>query len=337
MTAWETTAQPAMVDATAVRRHRLGFAVKAAGAPQLKSHDMRRWASEPSLAVSIACLQAMVAHLVAIDIRCYRIADSFVPYGTHPDHPRFHGQVDAHSGELARVGALLRDAGIRLTNHPGQYTVLNSERREVRESAARDLSLHAALFDAMGLGAESVVVLHVGSAGGGLAAARERFLRAVDALPSHARARLVIENDDRTWCLADVLEIAADTGLRVVFDNLHHFCHDPHGIPEREGVAAALATWPAGETPKVHFSSPRLSVEPATRATPLPALPTLPSHADLVDPLAFLPFMRGSLAHARDVDIMIEAKAKARAAVQLRDQIVQRGMTWRDGAFELPA
>ena len=79
--------------------------------------------------------------------------------------------------QLARVGARASALGIRLTTHPGQYTVLNSEDEGIRRLAAAELEVQAELMDGMGLGPESVVILHVGGAAGGRAAAFDRFER----------------------------------------------------------------------------------------------------------------------------------------------------------------
>lgn len=311
---------------------RLGFAVKMVSSPGLQSHDTRRHASEPHLRVSIERLHAILGELDRLDIRMYRIADSFVPYATHPDLPRFHGQVEECAEELAALGERLRALDVRLTNHPGQYTVLNSAREEVAQKAAWDLDQHAALFDAMGLDEQAVVVLHVGSTADGLTASRERFLRAVEGLSDRARARLVVENDDRSWSCTQVLEIARSAGLRMVFDTLHHFCHDPEGMPAGEALAAALATWPLGTVPKVHVSSPRLDADwPAPKGSP-PKAPELRAHADHIDPMWFIQWLERDVAAAgRDFDVMVEAKAKDTAVLRLRDVLVARGFGWERG------
>src|ERR687884_718059 len=101
------------------------------------------------------------------DIRMYRFSAGIAPYATHPDLPQFHGQVGECAEELAAFGARARELGIRLTTHPGQYIVLNSENPDTVEASIRDIELQAALFDAMGMGPESVTVLHVGGAAGG--------------------------------------------------------------------------------------------------------------------------------------------------------------------------
>jgi UV DNA damage repair endonuclease len=117
----------------------------------------------------------------------------------------------------------------------------------------------------MGLGPEAVVVLHVGGAAGGIDAALDRFERGFEQLSEAARARLVIENDDRTFALRDVLPLARRIGRPVAWDILHHHCHDPERIPDREALELAIATWPDGVRPKIHFSSPKTAVDERTR------------------------------------------------------------------------
>jgi UV DNA damage endonuclease len=309
---------------------RLGFAVKVLGAGGLASHDTRRWRSGPSLGVSLDRLEAVLAYLDDVDIRFYRMATGLAPYASHPDLPAFRDAPRRFAARLAEVGARARAQGVRLTSHPGQYTVLNSEDAEVRRLAVVELEVQAELMDAMGLGPESVVVLHVGGAAGGTGAALDRFERGFDALSEAARARLVVENDDRSFSLADVLPLSERIGRPVVWDVLHHHCHDPQRIPDREALERALATWPAGVTPKIHFSSPKTAVEErrrrvGRRVERSVVLPQLRAHADTIDPIAFEAFLRGTAA-GLDFDVMLEAKAKDLALLRLREQLAARGL-----------
>jgi UV DNA damage endonuclease len=315
---------------------RLGFAVKVLGEGGLPSHDARRWQSGPHLRTSLEYLRAILAYLDRHDIRMYRMATALAPYASHPELTAFHGQVEECADELAEVGALARGLGVRLSTHPGQYTVLNSETDDVRRAAVAELEVQAALLDAMGLGPEAVVVLHVGGAAGGHAAATDRFLAGFDLLGESARARLVLENDDRVFGLRDTLAVAGRAGVPVVFDLHHHHCHDPEGIADREALELALATWPAGVRPKIHFSSPRLDVgerrrRVGRRVERAPLLPDARLHADLIDPMAFEQFLRHTAARL-DFDVMLEAKAKDLALLRLRDQMTARGIpfpSWR--------
>lgn len=315
--------------------YRLGFAVKVLGAGGLASHDTRRWQSAPHLRVSLGRLAAIFDYLEAEDVRMYRMASGLVPYGSHPEMPGFRGQVEECAAELAALGERARAADLRLSFHPGQYVVLNSEDEAVRRAAALDLELQASVLDAMGLGPEAVVVLHVGGGAGGTGAALDRFVAGLELLSDTARERLVVENDDRRFGLADVLALAERAGLRVVWDAHHHRCHDPEQTPSDEALRLALATWPEGVTPKVHYSSPRTAVEErktrrGRRVERRIVLPPLRAHADLIDPIGFEAFLRGSAA-GLELDVMLEAKAKDLALIRLREQLGERGFGWESG------
>jgi UV DNA damage endonuclease len=319
--------------------HRLGFAVKVLGDGGLPSHDTRRWESGPHLEVSLERLRVIIDRLEARDIRMYRMATALAPYASHPELPHFHEQVDECREELHELGVLARTRAIRLSTHPGQYTVLNSEDPAVQEAARAELEVQAALLDAMDQPRESVVVLHVGGSAGGTAASLGRFKRGFEKLSERARARLAIENDDRSFALVDVLELARECALPVVWDVLHHRCLDPAGLPDDEALRLALASWPEGVLPKIHYSSPRLDVEEQARREGRRVrrrlvLPQLRAHADLVDPIGFEDFLRYAAAGC-DFDVMLEAKAKDLALMRLRDQLAARGFGVADGFGEL--
>ena len=316
-------------------RHRLGFAVKVLGDGGLPSHDTRRWQSGPHLRHSLEMLGAILDRLERDDVRMYRMPTQLAPYATLPGHPEFHGQVEECAEELAAVGGRARELGVRLSTHPGQYTVLNSENPDTQAAAVAELEVQGALFDALGLGPEAVVVLHVGGAAGGAQAARDRFAAGFERLSESARRRLVIENDDRSFGLVDVLPLAREVGRPVVFDVLHHHCLDPEGLRVGEALELALDTWPAGVRPKIHYSSPRTALgererKVGRRTERIPVVPQLRAHADTIDPIGFEELLRGPMG-ARDVDIMLEAKAKDLALGALRDHLVGRGFAWEAG------
>ncbi len=308
---------------------KLGFAVKILG-EELPTHDSRRWQSNPHLRWSIEALHAVFDFLERRSIRMYRMSPALAPYATHPDLPQFHGQVAECRDELAVLGERARSLGLRLSTHPGQYVVLNSERPDVQTAALRDMELQAEVLDAMGLGPEAVSILHVGGAAGGHSAALERFERGFERLSERARERLVVENDDRTFALGDVLELHRRTGVKVVWDILHHHCNDPEGIPDREALELALATWPAGVRPKIHYSTPKTALEERRRKVGRRVerswvLPQLRAHADMIDPIGFEQFARETAA-GLEFDVMLEAKGKDLALQRLRDQLELRGL-----------
>ena len=307
---------------------RLGFAVKVLGEGGLPTHDARRWQSGPHLRWSVEALHGVFDYLERAGIDMYRMTASLAPYATHPDMPQFHDQVAEAREELAGLGARARELGLRLSSHPSQYIVLNSEDPAVAAGAVRDVELQTEILDGMGLGPEAVVVLHVGGAAGGFDAALDRWVAGWDKLSERARERLVVENDDRTFGLCHVLELHERTGVKVVWDILHHHCNDPDAIPDREALEKALATWPAGVTPKIHYSTPKTAMEEKRRKVGRRVekswvLPQLRAHADVIDPIAFEHFLRETAA-GLEFDVMLEAKAKDLALLRLRDQLATR-------------
>ena len=194
----------------------LGFPEKVLGEGGLPERDARRWQSEPHLRVSLERLEAIFGYLDRHDLRMYRMSQGLAPYASHPNLPQFHGQVEQCAGELERLGARARELGLRLSMHTSPYVVLSSGRGEVLAASIAELSWQARLFDLMGLGPEAVIVVHVGSS------AAERFVPGFARLPEHAQRRVVIENDDKTASLKEVLDLAREVGRPVVFDVMHH-------------------------------------------------------------------------------------------------------------------
>jgi UV DNA damage endonuclease len=297
---------------------RLGFPVQILGQEGLKSHDARRWQSKPHLRVSLGYLREVFAYLDEQDIRMYRMASGLAPYATHPDHPEFHGQVAECADELAELGQVARQMGLRLSFHPSQYIVLNAPDEDLAARSAADVEVQAAILEAMGLGDEAVVVLHVGGVYGNRDAALARFARHYERLSPVARRRLVLENDDGRFGVGDVLWLHDRIGVRAVFDMHHLHCCNPDGMNVVEAAQASLDTWQGWEArPKVHFSSPRTDwgfrygsceEEPGT--------PNWKSHAEFADPFAFIAFYR-TLADVAP-DVMLEAKAKDIAVMALQ-------------------
>lgn len=180
----------------------------------------------------------------------------------------------------------------------------------------------------MDLPAEAVVVTHVGGVYGEREAAIQRFVDNFKSLAEPARRRLVLENDDVSFGVRDVLLIHQATGIRCIFDHQHHSIINPDERDPVEAAAAMLATWPADCRPKIHFSTPRLEnriIERRDKATgkivKSEATPLARQHADLIDPDIFIPWARQVLERGREFDVMCEAKSKDLAVIQLRQDL----------------
>lgn len=306
--------------------HRLGFACVVLGRPGLKAHDARRWQNEPHLRVSIGYLHAIFDYLNDVDIRMYRLSSGVAPYITHRELPQFWNQIEECRAELAELGAKARRYGLRLSSHPGQYSLLNAQDEQVYQDSLRDFDYHVALLDAMGMPDDNKVITHVGGVYGDKEASRDRFAARYPNLPERVRARLILENDETHYGLPDVLWIQRRTGVPICWDWLHHAVNNPAAIPADEATRLAVATWPDDQRPKIHYSSQRREprmVARKNRKTGERVLVAAPAavgqHADDIEAGEFADY----LASVRGLafDIMLEAKNKDLALLKLRAEI----------------
>lgn len=313
---------------TGIASNRLGFVVKALGRPGLKSNDARRWQNEPHLRISLGYLHQMVDYLDESGIRMYRISSDIAPYITHPDMPQFHGQIEESAAELAALGERLRALDIRVSMHPSQYIVLNSPNERVAESAVADFEYHARFLDGLGAGPDAKIVTHVGGVYGDRAVAMDRFVARYDALSERVRARLALENDEISYPVGDIRAIHERCGIPLVFDILHHRVNNPDGVTDAAACRSCLATWPTGETPKIHFSSQRVLARTQPTGSERGAKSAKPGeHDDWIDGDDFV----GLLRQLRDerFDVMLEAKQKDLALFKLRDAVSAAGLRER--------
>ena len=323
---------------------RFGFAVKVLGQPGLKSNDTRRWQSEPHLRVSLTYLHAIFDYLQQHQITMYRMSSDVAPYVTHPDMPQFHHQLAECAAELAELGARARAQGLRLSFHPSQFVVLNSPDPSLVQKSVADLVAQAEILDRMELGPEAVLIIHVGGVYGDKVGGRDRWVATYETLPEPVRRRLVLENDDTRFSVADILDIHARTGVPLVFDYQHHWCNNPERVDLRNGLEQCVRSWPDNVRPKIHYSSPRTEMRTlkrqvaGTRRTEEVQLPPIwTGHADYLNPFEFITFMRtaGDLVF----DVMLEAKVKDLALRRIRQDLQRYGpaLALRFGLAPLPA
>ncbi len=298
---------------------RIGFACVVLGI-DVRAHDARRPENGPHLRTSLEYVRQILAYCGEQGIRMYRLSSNIAPYFTDPKRPQFGNQLAEAREDLARTGALARELDIRLSSHPGQYTVLNSPTPAIRAAAVRELQYHADVLDMMALPPTAKMILHIGGVYGDKPTALARFIEHYRELPDSIRARLVIENDDRLYSVGDALVVHEATGVPVVFDNLHHALNGTPGLDEHSALATCLATWPAAVTPKTHYSDATTELtEVKVKGKPARLQAARPgAHADYIDPVAFAAYVQAA-ADLRDFDVMFEAKAKDQAVLRIMD------------------
>ena len=229
---------------------RLGYVAIALGSGATTNRTCRLHNATPArlrdlIAANLAGLRATLEYTASRDIRLYRISSQLVPFASHPVNRL--AWWEEFAAELAELRSLIRHHDLRVSMHPGQYTVLGSPRPGVVEAAVAELAWHARLLDALGTGHADKIVLHLGGAYGDRDAAVGRFAAVVAGLPAAVRRRLALEHDEHTFAAEEVLAVARRTGLPVVFDWLHHAAHPGTARGETPcGGWSPLASPPGG-------------------------------------------------------------------------------------------
>ena len=153
---------------------------------------------------------------------------------------------------LSQAGNAFRAGGVRVTTHPGQFTVLSSDNTDTVKNAVRELEAHAWIFDAMGFPQTPYAAINIH---GGKSNRTEKLINNILSLSHNVRNRLSLENDESCYNIVDLLTVHEATGVPVCWDSHHHKFNDA-GLSADEACNLAIRTW--GKTdckPLQHLSN----------------------------------------------------------------------------------
>lgn len=252
-------------------------------------------------------LMDLLAYNVEHHIFLYRLPSEFVPLATHSVAADWDWAKE-FAWDFQKAGEFIRRNGMRVTAHPGHYSILNSDKPAVLESTVADFSYHARVFDLLGLDDNSVLVTHVGGIYEDKTAALDRFATNFESLPENVKKRLVVENDDTSFSMREVLELCERIGVPMVLDIHHHMCLSD-GENWVDYLPRIIQTW-GNRTPKMHMSSPKSESD-------------FRAHADNIDTEQFIAFVSSLTDY--NVDIILECKNKDDALLTLRRDLKKRG------------
>jgi UV DNA damage endonuclease len=307
-----------------VKRIRVGYACVNTRLPS-SARTLRLASVTPArlrelIGANLDALEAILRWNEAHEIAVFRITSNLIPFGSHAANGI--AWWDEFASRLAEIGALIRRAGMSISTHPGQYTVLSSARPQVVAAAVAELEYHDRLLRALGLDHSHRMVLHIGSGAADPERARERFASGFRQLSPGAAARLALENDER-WPLGAVLALAEPLGVPVVVDVFHHGLAPSLGpLGVREVVLRARETWSSADgRQEVHFSTQASGKRPGAHADEI----DLDAFAGFVDEVGDLP-----------LDCVLEVKDKERSVLRaqelLRAQVKRADACSRSGA-----
>jgi len=267
--------------------------------------------------------------------RMVRLSSSLIPMATEPNW-RYVFEDATVRKELedgfSKVGDVARLNDVRLSLHPGQFTVLASDKPDVVERSLDEFEYHADMIRWMGFGKEFMDFkcnVHISGRQG-----HQGIINMLNRLSPEARNTIAIENDEMCWGLDESLKLREHVAL--VLDIHHHWIRDEEYIsPTDSRIKMIIDSW-RGVRPTLHYSYSRdhglaMALQEGeeinhSKMQDLPALleagakkQKLRAHSD------YYPNKEANawaLSFWDDFDIQCEAKAKNLASEQLWQQAI---------------
>lgn len=285
---------------------RFGYACKTVGVQDghLSSCTLKTATTENIRKITnknLDALEAMLDYNIKNKIQLYRISSDIVPFATHEINKL--NWKSEFKGRFEEIGRKITQNSIKVSVHPGQYSVLNSPNERVVQNTIKDLIYHCEMLELLNQSNKSKIVLHIGGVYKDKTQAINRFIANFEKLPSNVKGRLIIENDDKNFNISEVLDISKQISIPVVFDNLHNELN-PADDKKDEAVWIHLAgkTWlDEGGVQKIHYSQQK---EGGLKG----------AHSETIHIDSFLKFYEKI--KDKNLDIMFEVKDKNLSAIK---------------------
>jgi UV DNA damage endonuclease len=264
---------------------------------RLKSYSEKRFID--TVSDNLKCLSEILRFNVKHGILFFRISSDLVPFASHPVCT-FNWR-SYFRDNFVDIGKYIKEHDIRISMHPGQYTVLNAAREDAYQNCLRELRYHSDVMDAMGLPDSDKIQIHVGGVYDNKAVSIKRFIARYSDLDIEIKRRLVIENDERQYNISDCKLVHDETGVPILLDVFHHQLNNSD-ISITEALFLIRRTWHNNHgIPMVDYSQSGSASKKGV-------------HAESIDIDLFWRFINKTSDF--DFDIMLEIKDKELSALR---------------------
>jgi UV DNA damage endonuclease len=277
---------------------------------------------------NIAAYRGLIEYVGSLpeSLRMVRLGSDCLPVYTEPTWGYYWrlGDVRAYCArEFAKVGEIARGLDVRLSMHPGQFTVLASESDDIVERSIEEFEYHVDMARWMGYGKsfqDFKINVHISGRRG-----PQGIKDALQRLTPEARNTITIENDEMSWGVDASLELEKHVAL--VLDIHHCWINEGTYIqPTDDRFKRIVDSW-RGVRPVIHYS---VSREDCLVDFPKDAMPDmetllaqgykkqkLRAHSDYMWNTAVNEW---ALSFWDTADIMVESKCKNLASAALFEQ-----------------
>jgi UV DNA damage repair endonuclease len=261
------------------------------------------------------------------ELRMVRLSSDILPAYTHELYRDYYKRADVLAlleRGFSKIGVLARDKQIRLSMHPGQFTVLASDNPGIVDRSIEEFEYHADMARFMGYGKkfqDFKINVHIAGKQGP-AGIRSAYSK----LSTEARNCITIENEENAWGLNDCLELTDI--LPIVLDIHHHWVREGEYIQADDiRVQRVIDSW-RGVRPTCHYSVSREDVLVGHCTNTKPNYTTLLESGHKKAKLrAHSDFYwnkevnNWAISFANQFDIMCESKGKNLASIELYNQM----------------
>jgi UV DNA damage endonuclease len=231
---------------------------------------------------------------VECGIRHFRISSSLFPLADKVSTELWRNN-DSVLSKLKQIGDYVKHHKMRITTHPGQFTVLSSDSNSVIENSITELNIHTWLFDSLGLDRTPYYSINIH---GGKSSRMQQLINVINDLPIEIKSRLTLENDETCYSVTDLLDVFTKTNIPVVWDS-HHHSFNTGNMSIDDAVKYSMMTW-RGIKPLQHLSNS----EPHAKKT---SFTEMRKHSSMIH---YVPDVQLEHLRADQVDCEIEAKNK---------------------------
>jgi UV DNA damage repair endonuclease len=193
------------------------------------------------------------------ELRMVRLTSDMLTAYTHDDWAYFYKRaevINRMEQMFTKVGDEARANDVRLSFHPGQFTVLASDREEVVNKSIEEFEYHATMARMMGYGKQFQdfkVNVHI-SGRKGPQGIRDVYNR----LSPEARNTLTLENEEYTHGLSDCLSLS--DLVPTVLDIHHNWIREGQYIQPNDALVQRVVDSWRGVRPTMHYSVSREDV-----------------------------------------------------------------------------
>jgi UV DNA damage endonuclease len=190
------------------------------------------------------------------DLRMVRLGSDCLPVYTEPTWGYYWRLPDVRAyceREFALVGETARRLGVRVSMHPGQFTVLASESDDIVSRSIEEFEYHADMVRWMGFGKQFQdfkINVHISGRRG-----PQGIIDALGRLSPEARNCITIENDEMSWGIDASLELSKH--LALVLDIHHHWINSGEYIEATDDRFKRIIDSWRGQRPVIHYSVSR--------------------------------------------------------------------------------